>query len=489
MNLYAITLCAATLCMTANVTAAVRFVDLTPGTILPPLRDLQTEVEVSLDNGSVESVVFEVSGPTTVKKTAAVPPYRFIWKAYNIGDHYLRATAKVAGSGETFSADLVVKVLPVGAPWIFEEPRSQRIEVGGAAIFTTYAVSRGKTRYQWQFNGADIVGATNLTLTVTNAAFPDAGFYSVVAESFGGRSAATAELTVTPTSPGPYGTIRASNHTDNIDAPILSGTQGIGDAFVVDICAGPTLTSLDDLGSFIARPTNGYFSMGTIGLWNIAPGAKAYVQIRAWYNYPNLSFDDAKARSYWGKSKIIEVTTGTDAASAPELIGLTSFKIYRPGEYASGAYPFPGFQTWSVGSSFRLNPAVWFGPPTKPTTDITYQWRKNGVLMPDAITRTVDLNNVQLADAGSYQIAATDGIDVMWLQFHVPIDAAADFILQDGFAKIVGGVPGRTFAIESSEDFVTWTPATTAVTDGSEISVDASPGQGEKKFFRANFEP
>jgi hypothetical protein len=489
MNLYALTYCAASLWVTANVTAAVRFVDLAPGAILPPLRDLKTQVEVTLDNGSVESVVFEVGGPITVKKTATVPPYQFTWKAYNIGDHYLRATAKVAGSGETFSADLVVKVLPIGAPWIVEEPRSQTIELGGAATFNTRSVSRGTTRYQWQFNGADIVGATNLTLTVTNAAFSDAGFYSVIAECFAGRAAATAELTVSPKSPGPYGTIRASNHTDNIDAPILAGTQGIGDAYVVDISAGPTLTSIEGGVTFTTRPTNGYFSMGTIGLRNIAPGAKAYIQVRAWYDYPNLRFDDARARSYWGKSKIIEVTTGTDAASAPELLGLTGFKIYRPGEYASGAYPFPAFQTWSVGSSVALTPAVWFGPATKPTTDVTYQWRKNGVLIPDALTRAFNLNNVQLADAGSYQIAATDGIDVMWLRFHVPIDAPPEFTFQDGLAKIFGGVPGRTFAIESSEDFVTWTPATTAVTDGSELSVDASPGQGEKKFFRANFEP
>ena len=65
------------------------------------------------------------------------------------------------------------------APTITKPPQSLNVAPGMKAVFSVQA-SGSALRYQWQFNGADILKATNASFTLTNVAPTDAGDYQVI---------------------------------------------------------------------------------------------------------------------------------------------------------------------------------------------------------------------------------------------------------------------------------------------------------------------
>ena len=66
-----------------------------------------------------------------------------------------------------------------GAPIIVSQPRSQKAAAGTNVTFTVEAIGREPLFYQWRFNDAEVVAATNATLTLTNVPMSAAGLYSV----------------------------------------------------------------------------------------------------------------------------------------------------------------------------------------------------------------------------------------------------------------------------------------------------------------------
>ncbi len=68
---------------------------------------------------------------------------------------------------------------------------------GSSYAFTSEVRSLYPVSFQWQFNGQLIPGATNTSLTITNAQAPDQGGYSVIASNqFGAATSTVATLTV-----------------------------------------------------------------------------------------------------------------------------------------------------------------------------------------------------------------------------------------------------------------------------------------------------
>ena len=79
-------------------------------------------------------------------------------------------------------------------PWIAQQPSSLTVSAGSSATFTTVAVG---TAYQWQFNGANIAGATSSIYTLTNAQPANAGNYTCIVTGANGTvTTSAATLTV-----------------------------------------------------------------------------------------------------------------------------------------------------------------------------------------------------------------------------------------------------------------------------------------------------
>jgi hypothetical protein len=97
----------------------------------------------------------------------------------------------VTDAGDGISGDHATwgnaRIVPSGAippPIITSQPKSQTVFVGADVTLTVAAL--GNPTYQWQFNGADIAGATKAALALKNVQPSAAGTYRVVITSAGG---------------------------------------------------------------------------------------------------------------------------------------------------------------------------------------------------------------------------------------------------------------------------------------------------------------
>lgn len=138
-------------------------------------------------------------------------------------------TAIAAGNG--FSVALV----GVTAPIINLQPQSLTVAQGSNAIFTVTAIGTAPLAYQWFFNSANLFGATNSSLTLTNVQLANVGAYSVVVtNAAGSTNSLSAMLTVLPAPPS------LSFHRLDSLAMDVSSTD-TNDAPVQPVAFAPTL--------------------------------------------------------------------------------------------------------------------------------------------------------------------------------------------------------------------------------------------------------
>jgi hypothetical protein len=83
------------------------------------------------------------------------------------------------GGPDGDGAFLALSVAPA-APQISIQPTDQSIVLGGSASFSVGAAGSPPLAYQWQFDGANLAGATNATLVLNPVAAANAGRYDVI---------------------------------------------------------------------------------------------------------------------------------------------------------------------------------------------------------------------------------------------------------------------------------------------------------------------
>jgi uncharacterized repeat protein (TIGR03803 family) len=140
---------------------------------------------------------------------------------------------------------------------------SQVVLAGTNATVTVAATGTAPLSYQWQFNGADIAGATGATLTITNVTAANAGSYTVVVSNAEGSAASTsAMLTVTlpppPATPvftppaGTYSTVQSVFISSLGATSIYYTTDGSTPTIASTLYTGaisiPTTTTLSAIG-------------------------------------------------------------------------------------------------------------------------------------------------------------------------------------------------------------------------------------------------
>ena len=109
----------------------------------------------------------------------------------NIGDY------RVVVTNEYGSVTSSVATLAVSSPIITAPPQNQHVPLGSNATFTVTATGPGTLAYRWQFNSANLAGATNDVLIVTNAQPANIGNYrAIVANAYGSATSSVATLTL-----------------------------------------------------------------------------------------------------------------------------------------------------------------------------------------------------------------------------------------------------------------------------------------------------
>jgi len=121
----------------------------------------------------------------------------------NSGNYYVIATN---AQGSAQSSHVTLNVYVQSPPSISQQPQPQTVYIHQPAVFTVVAAGTPPLIYQWSFNGTNIAGATNSTLTVPNVSTTNAGNYQVsVSNAFPPvTNSSPASLTVLTPPPGSY---------------------------------------------------------------------------------------------------------------------------------------------------------------------------------------------------------------------------------------------------------------------------------------------
>jgi alpha-tubulin suppressor-like RCC1 family protein len=164
---------------------------------------LSNVVAVS-EGASFSSLALQANG-TVVGWGYTNPPNN---TAYTIPPGVTGVKAIAAG----FYHNLIIESGP--SPVILEEPTNQYALATSNVTFSAEGVALSGVQYQWQFNGGNLIGATNATLMLTNTQASNNGNYQVVISTATGSITslvATFTLVVAPeinytnTSPGASG--------------------------------------------------------------------------------------------------------------------------------------------------------------------------------------------------------------------------------------------------------------------------------------------
>ena len=258
--------------------------------------------------------------------------------------------------GSTPSADIALTVDP-SAPVITTQPKGATNVAGTNFTFSVVSTGTDPRTYQWAKDGTNIIGATNISLVISNAQAGDSGGYAVtISNSEGSTPSGTTQLLIADTPSVIIGTQPKG----------LTNGAGVNLAFTVAAFGNPTLTyQWYTNGNAVANATNSAFT---------------------WIN-PQV--EDSGSTVY-----VTVQNTSGPLSSSTVLIGVTNKVptiVTQPVDFAGAV----GGTATNVVVAQGENP-------------LTYQWRLNAVAIPGATDAALVLNNLQSTNAGSYTVVVTD---------------------------------------------------------------------------------
>jgi hypothetical protein len=269
-------------------------------------------------------------------------------QATNAGSYALAIT-NIAGSITSAPATLTV-ILP---PLITSQPQSRSNVVGTTASYSVLASSLVPIGYQWQLNGSPLGGATDSNLVVTNVQVANAGNYAVVLTNLAGSvTSIIATLTVL------------------IPPAFVSQPQSVTNIPGGSAAFSATATGTAPLAyqwQFNSQNVAGATG-STLALTNVQPA-------------------DA------GNYSLIATNLAGSATSAVATLSV----IIPPSISAQ-----PQSRTNVAGSLAAFSVTVSGGLP------LAYQWQGNGTNIPGATDSSLNISNVQPADAQAYSVVVTN---------------------------------------------------------------------------------
>jgi hypothetical protein len=269
------------------------------------------------------------------------------------GGSYSCVVTNAAGSATSGAATLTVTAAAI-APTIATQPVNQTVTAGNNASFAVVASGTAPLSYQWRLNGANIVGATSATLTLTSVTTGQSGgSYSCVVTNIAG-SATSSAVTLTVNA-----------------APIA-----------------PTITT---------QPVSRSVTAGTNVSFTVAASGTAPLSYQWRLNGANLTGATSATLT------LTSVTTGQSGGSYSCLVsnvaGTASSSAAVLTVNAAPVAPTitaqPGSQTVTAGNNASFTISV------SGTAPLSYQWRLNGANIAGATSATLTLTAVTTGQSGA----------------------------------------------------------------------------------------
>ena len=240
-------------------------------------------------------------------------------------------------------------------PAITMQPASQMVNASSSPAFVVGADGVGPLRFQWRFNGANLSGATNAVLTLSNVLSTNAGSYQViVCNEAGSVISSNAILTIR------YGIFISRQPTNTAAFPGAVAAFSAMATTPFSISYQWRFNGVDIFGA------NG----SSLNLNNVQP---------------------AQAGAY----QVVASDNGGSVLSAPALL-----TVLGP----------PAIISQPQSAAVRLGHPASFSATAAGTTPLKYQWRLNGTNLPDATSSTLNLPNAWPTNGGSYTMTITNAL-------------------------------------------------------------------------------
>ena len=180
-------------------------------TLIVKVKPIITQQPVGLTVAAGSNVSLSISATGTL-------PLTFRWRKANItltnfiiyGNTSVLNFSNVQPSDASFYNVAITNLAGVASGLssnayltVVTPPTNQTAQAGSNVTFNVSASGSARVLYQWQFNGADIAGATSASLNLSNVQLTDAGAYAVVVTAVTNRPIDPASFGATLTVVGP----------------------------------------------------------------------------------------------------------------------------------------------------------------------------------------------------------------------------------------------------------------------------------------------
>jgi len=334
-------------------------------------------------------------------------------------------------------------------PIITTQPGSQTVIEGATVTFEVAATGTPPLTYHWRFNGADLGGATNASLTLIAAKEADAGEYSVDVSDLGGTTTSTVATLAVLIRPA-------------ITLQPQSQTVVAGDSVTFAVNATGTV------------PLSFQWRFQGVDL----PGA----------TNSTLDVINAQPEDAARYDVIITNSAGSITSAIADLF------VNVPPEILAQ----PESQSVIFGSN------VTFSVTARGTAPLTYQWRKNGFDLTNggsisgANLAVLTIAAVGYSDAGNYSVlianaaGKTASADVsLAVVSAAPLEFRSVERLSENSVRLtLAGNPGARYVIEASSNLISWSAlATLTNLVGTVEFTDLAASQPSNLFYRAYVVP
>ena len=360
--------------------------------------------------------------------------------------------------GRVTSKDASLKILTLLR--IVTQPVSQTVLSGGNVTFAVEAVGGGPLRYQWQFNSANIPGATSATFTVSKVDAKSSGVYSVVVSNDGGSVMSLGaflgiiEPVIIVRHPQSQPLAEGGRATFSVEAagspPFryqwqFNGVDIAGQTSPILDLANVTAANAGEYSVVVANKAGSAQSDRAILIVSLAPTVLRQPQSRAALSGEPASFSVTASGTpplgFQWRFNGADIPGATDATLIVPNASPASEGDYTVTVKNAAASVTSQAARLTVSARARITQqpqpvkatvggSASFGVVADGTPPLQYQWKFNGADIPGATQPALNVQNIRATDAGTYSVvvsSATGSIfsDPAALSVDVPITLVA----------------------------------------------------------------
>jgi subtilase family serine protease len=367
----------------------------------------------------------------------------------NVGTNTLSVIFTPTDTVDYTSATDTVSLLVGFPPTITAEPTNQTVVQGSNALFSVTASGTSPLSYQWQFNGTNLVNATNSVLSIIKAQATNTGSYSVIVGNlFGSVTSAVVTLTV-------YGNLVLNGgfETGNFTSWSLSGGDP-GDSLVdngsysgIIPHSGKYVAALESIGSLSYLSQTLATTTGTtylLSLWLNSPDGLTPNELLVSWNGNNL-FDETNIPAIgWTNLHFLVSAAGTSTVlefgfrDDPSYLGLDDISVM--------AVP-PGIASQPQNVVVVAGSNAIFSVTAEGMNPLGYQWLFDGTNLTDntqitgSQSNVLTLSSVTMANEGTYEVVVTNAYGSTNASATLTVEQATPTITWSNPAPIPYGTP------------------------------------------------